>query len=540
MHIGLKALTLQKISLMKKKFNTTGTCYPHKHYMADASRKLEQVVAIVEEGEYFIINRPRQYGKTTMLHLLNERLNQLEDYMPVKMNFQGVGKKRHLSDQAFAQMVMGQMIRHFSFQMPELKTFLQEQQQQIEDMEDLSDSITRFVHHVNKKIVLIIDEVDASSNYNAFIRFLSILRTKYLDRHSPQHATFHSIVLAGVHDIKTLKYKIRPTDDSHYNSPWNIAVDFKVRMRFSPEEIAPMLEDYSQAENVSMDIPAIAERLYYYTSGYPFLFSKICKIIVKSILTKRGKNANPKKTWTDADVEAAVQMLLKENNANFDSLIKNLDSNPKLYELVYRIIINGDRVPFNQHNPDIHQGILYGVFKSDQDIKIHNRIYEQLIYNYMVSNSMTKIQSDYSLGNHFLKENNALDIEAVLLKFQQFMKEEHSKKNDAFLETEGRLIFLAFFAPILNGKGYTFKEVQVSMEKRLDVVVTYFQHRYIIELKRWYGQKAHAQGIQQLCDYLDIHGLDKGYLLIFDPRKERGWDQEIIRQQGKEIFAVWV
>ncbi len=525
---------------MKKEFNTTGICYPSLHYMADVSHKLDDVMTLVEKGKYFIINRPRQYGKTTMLHLITEKLNELDDYIPVKMNFQGVGEKSHLSDKAFAQMVIHQMIRHFSFQSPELKAFLQEEQQQIEDMETLSDSITRFVHHVNKKVVLIIDEVDASSNYNAFIRFLSMLRTKYLDRHSPQHATFHSIVLAGVHDIKTLKYKIRPTDDSHYNSPWNIAADFKVKMRFSPEEIAPMLEDYSQSENVRMDIPAIAERLYYYTSGYPFLVSKLCKIIAEDILPKTISPSNNVKTWMESDVEAALQIILKENNTNFDSLIKNLDNNPQLYQFIHRIIIEGDNIPDNPDDPIINLGKLYGILEKNGRLKVRNRIYEQRIYNYMVSRSIVSSLKNHNYAEHFQKANNALDIEAVLLKFQQFMKEEYSQKSGAFLEAEDRLIFLAFFAPILNGKGYTFKEVQVSMEKRLDVVVTYFQHRYIIELKRWYGPKAHAQGTQQLCDYLDIHGLDQGYLLIFDPRKEKGWVQEVIQHGGKEIFAVWV
>ena len=130
-------------------------------------------------------------------------------------------------------------------------------------------------------------------------------------------------------------------------------------------------------------------------------------------------------------------------------------------------------------------------------------------------------------------------MQAVLLKFQQFMKEQHSKRT-RFLEEQGRLVFLAFLAPILNGQGYSFKEVQTSLEKRLDITVTYFQHRYILELKQWYGPKAHEKGLRQLADYLDIHGLSKGYLVIFDNRKKKTWAHKPIPFEGKEIFAVWV
>lgn len=94
--------------------------------------------------------------------------------------------------------------------------------------------------------------------------------------------------------------------------------------------------------------------------------------------------------------------------------------------------------------------------------------------------------------------------------------------------------------PIINGKGYDFKEVQISEEKRLDVVVTYLQHKYIIELKLWGGPKLHGKGLNQLADYLDIHGVDKGYLLIFDTRKKMTWEVKTIEHQGKEIFAVWL
>ena len=81
--------------------------------------------------------------------------------------------------------------------------------------------------------------------------------------------------------------------------------------------------------------------------------------------------------------------------------------------------------------------------------------------------------------------------------------------------------FLAFIKPIINGTGFDFKEVQVSEEKRLDVVITYNSFKYIIEMKIWRGLKYHETGLKQLCDYLDIHGLDKGYLVIFNFNKNK-------------------
>ena len=58
----------------KKKFNITGLCIPQKHYMADISPKIDQIITqYIENEEYFTINRARQYGKTTILELLYQR-----------------------------------------------------------------------------------------------------------------------------------------------------------------------------------------------------------------------------------------------------------------------------------------------------------------------------------------------------------------------------------------------------------------------------------------------------------------------------------
>ncbi len=69
-----------------------------------------------------------------------------------------------------------------------------------------------------------------------------MLREKYLLAEDNEDKTFHSIILAGVHDIKNLKIKIREENDSvKYNSPWNIAADYEVSMELSPAPIRSML-----------------------------------------------------------------------------------------------------------------------------------------------------------------------------------------------------------------------------------------------------------------------------------------------------------
>ncbi len=60
---------------MKKKFNVTGLCVPNMHYMVNTSNKLDNIFELIECGEYFTINRARQFGKTTTIAELTKFLN---------------------------------------------------------------------------------------------------------------------------------------------------------------------------------------------------------------------------------------------------------------------------------------------------------------------------------------------------------------------------------------------------------------------------------------------------------------------------------
>lgn len=525
---------------MKKRFNITGTCRPEEHYMMDETRRFNAVMSMVERGEYFVINRPRQFGKTTLLLALQRELNKKPNYVPIVMSFQGISESHYRSSDAFSRFFFKELKKELRYTQSGLTAAEIEALPNVETLDDLSERITQLVHATHKRLVLLIDEADASSQYEPFLHFLGMLRTKYLRRDQASHYTFHSVVLTGVHDIKSLKFRLRNPEEAQYNSPWNIAADFKVTMEFYPDEIACMLREYAEAESVQMDIAATAERLYYYTSGHPFLISKLCKTVAEEILPQKAD----KNCWTADDLEQSVQMLLRENNTNFDSLIKNLENNQDLYELTYRILIQGECVSFSPDAPLTSLGHMYGIFKPDDKnfIKIHNRIYEQRLYNYMTVRRIEKnnLHNDDFLAQRFTREDGSLDMTNLLRRFQAFMKEQYSKRNRELIEREWRLIFLAFLKPIINGRGYDFKEVETSEEKRLDVVITYLRHRYIAELKIWRGEQAHRRGLDQLADYLDRHEVNEGWLLIFDNRAKPAWKQETIHHKGKQIFAVWV
>jgi hypothetical protein len=111
-------------------------------------------------------------------------------------------------------------------------------------------------------------------------------------------------------------------------------------------------------------------------------------------------------------------------------------------------------------------------------------------------------------------------------------------RKSGFKESTGQLLLISYLDLLVNGKGWTFKEIHTG-EGRIDVLCIYEQQREIVELKIWYGESRYDKGLEQLSKYLDSEGLDTGYLVIFDKRKKKRYisSKHIIH---KKTIYKWV
>lgn len=515
-----------------KYFNIAAVCVPHKHYMVDISDKIEQIRAFVDRGDYFTINRARQYGKTTARMQLKQELD--KDYIVISTSFEGIGDAVFETEESFCSQLFHMLARAERFSNKNFAEELEKYGEKVTSFGELSNQITKLCLDKNKKIVLIIDEVDKSCNNQLFLSFLGMLRDKYILQNVGEDCTFFSVILLGVYNIKNLKLKLRADEEKKYNSPWNIAVDFDVDMSFSEAEIKTMLNDYEAEHHTGMDQDRIAELLHFYTRGYPFLVSKLCKIIDEKL----------NKTWTENGIREVVKKLIDEENTLFDDLIKNLENNNELYTTIYQQLVLGVEFTYNIHNPLINLGTMFGIFRNDQGIrKIDNRIFEQVIYNYMASKlEQRENPTGYNFRDNFITSSGDLDIKKILDKYQEFIKEEYSCRDDQFIEREGRLLFLVFLRPIINGKGFALKEVQISEEQRLDILITYNNMKYVIELKKWYGEEYYKKGIRQLENYLEKQNLDEGYLIVYNFNKNKIYSNRWLSEDesSKRIYEIVV
>lgn len=545
---------------MARVFNVSADCKPKLHYMVDITERLQKIKEFIDRGEYFTINRARQYGKTTTLRALRGYLQ--EDYLVVSLDFQRLGAGSFANENRFslafaryflnvlrqdkqaAAEGMGAVVR-------ELRE-VSEAEKETFDLFELFLYLSRFCEASDKPVVLMIDEVDSAANNQIFLDFLAQLRGYYIDR--DETAAFQSVILAGVYDIKNLKLKIRTDDEHRTNSPWNIAADFDVDMSLSGQGIAGMLEEYEQDHHTGMDIRELAELLYEYTSGYPFLVSRICKLMDERIVISGDVGVcgntgeeddfpDRSSVWTKAGFLAAVRILLAEENTLFESLDNKLIDFPELKEMLRRLLLNGRAIEYVPGDAGIRMAVMFGfVTIEDGMAVVANRIFETRLYNGFLAEQarhMEISQRAVDEKNQFIVDGQ-LDMERVICKFAEHYTELFGESNEKFLEDHGRCIFLLYVKPIINGTGNYYIEARTRTNRRTDVIIDFLGRQYVVEMKLWRGMEYNRRGEEQLMDYLDAYHLKRGYMISFNLNKKKQAGVRRIVLGDKELIEAVV
>lgn len=511
---------------MKRYFNTTGACNPKYHYMVNIRPQLEEIKRLIDRGAYFTINRARQYGKTTTLSALKDYLK--PDYMVISVDFQMLSHANFKSEENFVKAFSREILaalREEEMVPDSTKNQLESFASTTDDVDlgTLFFGLSNWCRQSETPVVLMIDEVDSATNNQVFLDFLAQLRGYYI--HREDRATFQSVILAGVYDVKNIKYRAGGQEEpGRKNSPWNIATDFMVNMNFTADGIAGMLKEYAIDHAMEMDADTMAGMIYDYTSGYPFLVSWICKAIDED-LSGTEDYLERRRAWSKEGVLEAVKRLLSEKNTLFESLTNKLDDYPKLREMLYALLFTGKNIVYNPDDEVISMAVMFGFVKNEGgNVIVANRIFEMRLYNMFLALDDTQSSKLYKAAvqekNQFVCRGH-LDMELVLKRFVLHFDELYGDCSDSFKEEDGRRYFLLYLRPIINGVGNYYIESRTRNMERTDVIVDYRGEQFVIELKIWHGNKYHERGEEQLNEYLDHYHLKKGYMLSFNFNKKK-------------------
>ena len=529
---------------MAKVFNVNGACQKNIHYMVNLTPRLMEIKAMTDAGKFFSINKARQYGKTTMLRAFTEFVR--NSYIVLSLDFQNIESAEFANGSSFVHAFAREILKKIR-KIDAVPDNIRKKIMNLTDrttpnvrMAEMFECFSEWCLQSEKPIILIIDETDSAANNQVFLDFLAQLRAAYLDR--DETPTFQSVILSGVYDIRSIRSKIRDEDAHRENSPWNIAADFLVDMSFSAADISGMLREYEEDYHTGMDIRRISDLIYEYTSGYPYLISRLCSLMDERI---PGTDQFPSKNsvWTEAGFYEAEKMLVKEDNTLYQSLIRKLKLYSELRTMLYELLFTGKPIPYVATNSYIKDAAMLGFIKNENDTAvISNRIFETVLYNYFISEEFADSRM-YHAGvqekNQFIV-NGHLDIKKILEKFVETFTYLYGDANETFLEDVGRRYFILFFKPIINGIGNYSVESRTRNNERMDLVIYYRGEQSVIEIKIWRGNAYNERGEEQLSNYLEHFHLTKGYMLSFNFNKKKEIGVKELKVKDKILIEAVV
>ena len=502
-----------------RRFGTRGPVNPEQHYIVARTEDLTDFINRVREGRYIVIFAPRQTGKTTFFQRAVAALT-AEDltYFPIQLNFEiFVDCDRTEFYESLAKQICKEIKRVFHIRGEELDEALKH----FLDNSKITNHLTMMeffeqVQHFLKfeenwqKVVLIIDEFDGIPT-TALKGFLHAFRHTYVTQ-----ATFqcpHSLGIVGVKNITQLDY-------DRSVSPFNIQDDFALP-NFTLAQVQELYGQYTDEVGQAFNSEVI-ESIHKQTGGQPFLVNRFAQIITEELHIPKTE------TITLAHFSAAHIQLVDENNTNLAHLTTNIRRNPRFENLLMRIMLYEEGMPFSLRNELINELATYGVLARGKDrmCEIANPIYLHCILQ-VFKPIVNGLENDYfpedTDGYQYLTSDGYIQIEGLLDNFRDFIARAGYKilqvpeTPQEFIGQHLLYAYLYQFVSSVNGVMYL--EVPTG-RGRMDLLILHNGKKYIIETKIWRSDRYYAEGKQQLAAYLSTEGVTEGFYVVFDHREE--------------------
>ncbi len=511
-------------------FNTTGPCFPERHYMVNPLTRLKGVESLIDQGQYFVIHAPRQSGKTTFGLALMDKLNALGHYTVLISSIQPAAQGR---DPVQAMKIAALCIAQDSRLYLPAAEWAPAVPADLPFYEDgLRSYLQQWALANPKPIVLMLDEVDALHDDN-FLALLYQLRTGFTGRHKGGFP--HAVGLIGLRDVRDYKIRLRPEAQSlGTGSPFNVKAESFFIDRFDTKDIASLLQQHTEATGQIFE-PAAVAAITNLTQGQAWLVNALAYHIVNRLL-----DGDTTQAVTEAMVLQAKEALILRRDTHLDSLVDKLKE-PRVRRVV-TAIINGSAPDFDEYDDAILYTRNLGLIAPAPPVRFANPIYQEIVPRVLSFGFQESIPQDIADPFWYIK-GGRLDMDALLQAFQKFYRR-HSEawlsKYD-FREVGRQLLLMAFLQRIVNGGGSINREMAIG-NGRADLVVEYGGQTFVIELKLKYRSDSQQEGQEQLARYLSRIGQDHGYLLLFETSPDVAWEDRLqwqqLTQDGKAITLV--
>jgi len=491
---------------MSRWFNIAGPCKLEKHYTISATSRLPDLSMLIEQESYFVLHAPRQTGKTTAMLALAQQLTATGRYAAVMVSVE-VGSAFNHDPGAAELAILGTWYDNISIRLPKELQPPVKQWQQEEPGNRIKAFLQGWAKASPQPLVILIDEIDSLQD-QTLISILRQLRDGFPNR--PENFP-SSVGLIGLRDVRDYKVASGGSERLNTSSPFNIKVASITMRNFNIEEVAELYQQHTESTG-QIFTPEAIETAFDLTQGQPWLVNALAKEIVEKMVQDRGI------AITKEHILKAKEILITRQDTHLDSLAERLRE-PRIKAIIEPMLAGLELG--NIPNDDIQFVIDLGLCKMHPygGLTIANPIYREVLPRVL---TVTPMASLPMIAPTWLTAAGELNIDALLTAFLKFWKQhgEPLLGSTGYHEIAPHIVLMAFLHRVVNGGGILEREYAIGSD-RMDLCLRYKDVTLGIELKVWRDKKRdpQADGIEQLESYLGRLGLDFGWLLVFDRRK---------------------
>ena len=501
---------------------------------------------LIRQQKYFVLHAPRQTGKTSCMLALRDLLNQQGDFVAVYVNVEGGQASRDNVDSVVGSVcdTIAEAMKQIG---PEgLSLRIGQEVKNVDRNTRLAAFLQRLSEEFPKPLVFIIDEIDALVG-DSLVSVLRQIRSGYANR--PEHFP-NSVILCGVRDVRDYRIQTSGKDIVTGGSAFNIKSESLRLGNFSAEEIHTLYMMHTAETGQRFD-EACFPMLWQATEGQPWLVNAVGYEVTMKMKENRDRSI----VITPDMIERAIENIIYRRDTHIDILIDKLRE-PRVRRVIEPILANSEEPDESKMSDEDIQyvkdmGLV--VKETGKPLRISNAIYREIIPRELTSSTQQQLLQQ---PQWYQREDGSIDMEKMMLAFQQFFRE----NSDAWIgrfdyaEAGPQLLLQAFLQRIVNGGGYIDREYGLG-RRRTDLLIRKplgdqpggKMQRIVMELKvkrlKDGMDKLLNDGLRQTAEYMDTVGsVDEGHLIIFNRDGQLTWDERIwhrpMEYQGRPIM-VW-
>ena len=485
---------------MPRRFNTAGPNDPARHTTISARSRVPALWEIIEQGSYFVLHAPRQMGKTTLLLDLAAAINREKNHVAAVVSlepgaaFAGVDA---------AELAMLDSWRYdFAAYLP--ADVPAPRWPDAPPGNRIGAALSAFAQECPRPLVLFLDGLDTLSRD---VR-VSVIRQIRAGKPRRPRGFPWSIGFASLRDPRELDSSQGPNSGSTPISSVLLEAEVIALPPLSREHVGQLCE--SLAEQLCQPVLSTAiDRVFDLTQGAPFLVNLLAQRIVEFQEARKGP-------VTATDVDKARDVVLERRGGILDEVFDRM-RDVRFKSLLEQAAAGTLRdLSSEEGRAAVDLGIVRET--SDGTVQFANPIWRLLVARQLPNAKSSMFSSDKPA---WVRPDGRLDPDKLLEAFIEFWRRHGDQVFAAANYGElSPLVLTAFLNGIVKSGGLIEREYALG-RGRMDVCIRQGGSALamVVKVRRDRDADPVVEGLAQVDESLARHGIEDGWLVIFDRRK---------------------